>query len=134
LSIRLTLKKRCTEGDLDDGGVDWLLVPFDNAFPRALEGLEEDTLLRRARGAKRVFAGVFVLPGSLLVLAAHRKTWRVPLKGGLADLGKRGEQAAKGGGRSGCPSYGFVALHKPPVSSFDSAASWTGKLVAGGKD
>jgi hypothetical protein len=54
-------------------------VPFENAFLRALEGFEEDTLLLRGEGAERVFTGVFVLLGSPLVLATCLRTWRVPL-------------------------------------------------------
>jgi hypothetical protein len=72
-------------------------VSFENAFARSSEGLEEDTVLHRVRGAKRVFIGVFVLLGSPLVLAACCGTWRVPLKGVLADLGPHGEQAWGGG-------------------------------------
>jgi hypothetical protein len=49
------------EWKLDDGSVDGLFVFSENALPCALEGLEEDELLRRDGGTKRVFIGVFVL-------------------------------------------------------------------------
>jgi hypothetical protein len=92
------------EWKLDDGSVDGLFVFSENALPCALEGLEEDELLRRDGGTKRVFIGVFVLlapPPPLLVVAARRGARWVPLEGSLADLSPRGEREAGGGGGEG---------------------------------
>jgi hypothetical protein len=64
------LQGRRPEGEIDDGVVDGLILPFENVFPHPLEGLEEDTL-RHGGGTKRIFIGVLVLPApyssSLLV-------------------------------------------------------------------
>jgi hypothetical protein len=122
------LQGRRRDKNIENGGVNGLLVPFENAFPRTMEGLEDDTLLRCAGGTKGVYTGVFFLPDSTLVLSACRGTWTVSHGGGLADLGPSGERGG-GRGRRGRRPHGYicVSLTKSPTGSFYRVVALAGK-------
>jgi hypothetical protein len=107
-------------------------VPFENVIPRALEGSEYATLLFCGGGVKGVFIGVFFLPDSPFVIAAHRRTWRYLSR--VASLIWAQVVSGRQGERRRCHGYGCVPMTKSQAASFYSGMASAGNDHAGGEN